>query len=256
MSNSQHNQGTKPETPDKKAEGDPLATLKSIRDISFFLGIYFLFSGWMYIYYYLDYFGISVREADIDYSQFGIYSYSVIAYYCGQGMFWVWSLGMFVAAIISYILYKKFVKKLLIRITNKISADLRRRISDYKRGIIVSLALCIFFPIVFKMSKNAGIHMAHKKSMMGLDKVKFIFNDGFLKKDSTIVKQAPDNAGEKSHLLDVNKKEKLRLIMANKDRYFVLEHNKCESCVRVVYCVRKEDINNVIIYLEHTSKEL
>src|SRR5579871_1511525 len=65
--------------------------LKSIRDVTFFISIYLILSGWTYIYYYLGNFGISVEDASIDYTQFAIYSFAVLTYYASHCpvIFWL-----------------------------------------------------------------------------------------------------------------------------------------------------------------------
>src|SRR5579863_4389005 len=63
-------------TGDKFSIGD-------LRDILIIGGSFFFFTGWIYIYYFYDYFGISLSLVSIDYSTFIVYSFVVMISYYG-----------------------------------------------------------------------------------------------------------------------------------------------------------------------------
>ncbi len=56
------------------------AFLKSARDIAFIMAIYLYFSGWVYIYTYFNAFGISIRQTEMEFYYFIVYSVNVITF--------------------------------------------------------------------------------------------------------------------------------------------------------------------------------
>ena len=54
--------------------------LKSARDLAAIIAIYLYFAGWLYIYYYYNRFGLSIKQLDIDFYSFIVYSLNVILY--------------------------------------------------------------------------------------------------------------------------------------------------------------------------------
>jgi hypothetical protein len=57
--------------------------LGDLRDILIIAGIFLFFTGWIYIYYFYDYFGISI----LDYATFIVYSFVVLISYYGSPLF-------------------------------------------------------------------------------------------------------------------------------------------------------------------------
>src|SRR5580700_9236536 len=54
--------------------------IKSIRDVAFVIAIYLYFSGWIYLYTYFNFFGVSVRQTDMEFYYFLVYSVNVMSY--------------------------------------------------------------------------------------------------------------------------------------------------------------------------------
>src|ERR1035438_4908527 len=77
-------------------------SIGDLRDLLIIGGSFFFFTGWIYIYYFYDYFGISLSLVSIDYSTFIVYSFVVmISYY-----------GLPLAGVITLVLsYRLWLKK-------------------------------------------------------------------------------------------------------------------------------------------------
>ena len=52
-------------------------TIQNIRDVLLIIGIFLFFTGWIYVYYYYDYFGISFSSVEVDYTSYIVYSFIV-----------------------------------------------------------------------------------------------------------------------------------------------------------------------------------
>jgi hypothetical protein len=115
-----------------------ISLLTALKEVSFFVAIYLYFTGFIYIYYFFDSFGISIRSVDTPVYYFFVYSYNVLTGI--QEVSWgavlkqrpLWtSIGVIVvvAAILVF---------------------LRRTRS---KQIILMAALVVLFPIVFSLAR-------------------------------------------------------------------------------------------------------
>src|SRR5258705_245203 len=50
-------------------------SLQDLRDILIIAGIYLFFTGWIYVYYFYDYFGIGLSLVNVDYTTYLVYSF-------------------------------------------------------------------------------------------------------------------------------------------------------------------------------------
>src|SRR4249920_1497477 len=57
---------------------NPKVSLGDLRDLLIIVGIFLFFTGWVYNYYFYDYFGLSLSQVHTDYSTFLVYSFLVI----------------------------------------------------------------------------------------------------------------------------------------------------------------------------------
>ena len=225
----------------KKPDQESPEILKSLRDVSFLIGIYLLFSGWVYIYYFLDFFGISIRDADVDYSQFVIYSYQAMAFYTNTVSFW-----LALTAISAFLIWLTF--------TN-------RKFGKRSKLVLVIFVLGVSFPIIFTMSKYAGMKTADKQLRGHKFKtVKFIFKEDFVKPDSNMIKTGGHsyirNNAEKNGIININEKKEFTMIMSNKEKYFVIytKDTLLPDDIPLVYSIKKDDIYSVKVYMDDSTK--
>jgi len=58
-------------------------SLGDVRDILIIVGIFLFFTGWVYIYFFYNYFGLSISLVNISYADYLVYSYNVLTSYFG-----------------------------------------------------------------------------------------------------------------------------------------------------------------------------
>ncbi len=211
---------------------------KSIKDITFFIGIYLVFSGWIYIYYYLHYFGITLKDADIDYIQFVVHSYGVLEYYSKYPWFWIM---IVLLGILNYLLLHKFDK-----------------IDEKKKMFIYVTVMCSIFPIIFALSRRAGTQTAKQRRYdFTLHLVQFNFTEDFLKLKSPKyknIKIKPDSTGTKNDwLFYYNDKRRLNLLLSNGERTFAVCYDEDTIILPTVFCIKNEHIDFSRITFQENS---
>src|ERR1700761_2123241 len=55
--------------------------LENIKDIALLVAIYLYFTGWIYIYFYFDYFHLSFKDGNVEAYYFFIYSLNVLFFF-------------------------------------------------------------------------------------------------------------------------------------------------------------------------------
>jgi hypothetical protein len=211
--------------------------LATYRDLAFLIAIYLYFAGWIYVYYYFDYFGISIKQIDIEVYYLFIYS-SNIFIYCKTG--WIIATCVFFILLISNYFYRK-------RIPEKL-----------KRTVVIAI-LIISFPCIYSISKKAALYNAQDDwKNPDLPVISFQFKKVFLDRDTIINKpdQAKDlyyfstvfSKSQKELLLSLSHDQKLRLLYTNGERYFVLCIIESNRFWPVVLEVPKENIEFAYIH--------
>lgn len=221
-------------------ESSPVETgsafLKSARDIAFIIAIYLYFAGWLYIYTYFDFFGLSIRQTDIEFYYFLVYSINVLNY-----------------LIISHWLIT--ISSILVSIA----------IIRWVKHTWVTYIICILlFALIYYMSILAARSDARKDfSYRGstLLRIKFVLKveKGDDKKpvqtmpeDTSAAKTAPTE-NISNDFAAYNEQNKLRLLLTTKDEYLVIAadrsvtYDNADSKDKNIYTVKKENINLVRI---------
>lgn len=119
------NQKDKRSTP-KKTE-DKYDLLSVIKNVVFLVAIYAYFVGWVYQYYFLRHFGVSLSIVDTSFQSFFVYSYSALASPYGIAVSGI--------ALLTICLLTKFFPKM-----------------EYTIVVI----LIVLFPVLFVMARNEG----------------------------------------------------------------------------------------------------
>lgn len=68
---------------EKPAQPVQKISLGDVRDILIVVGIFLFFTGWVYVHYFYDYFGLSISLVNINYADYLVYSYNVLTSYFG-----------------------------------------------------------------------------------------------------------------------------------------------------------------------------
>jgi len=129
-------------------------SIGDLRDVLIIGGGFFFFTGWIYIYYFYDYFGISLSLISIDYATFIVYSFVVMISYDYLPL---------VGLIALVLIYKSWLKKYI------------------TLSILVALLL---FPGLFLLAKGVAHEkaVALRNSPNSMRQISFVFKDdaGFL----------------------------------------------------------------------------
>lgn len=203
--------------------------LKSIRDISFVIAIFLYFSGWIYVYSYYDYFGLSIRDIDVEFYYFLVYSLNVMLFLV---RYWFYTLPAIALLIgLAWLLRKR-------------------------NALIYGFFAPLLFAITYLISFQAGHAKARQQRVTeasSLIPVRFIFSEKFsadtkLKKDTV----TPNIPQEQQDFMKANRDTCLLLLASGKDEYYVLagddsltSDNEDKYGVKV-YTVRKEAIKLAI----------
>lgn len=199
--------------------------LKNARDMAFIFTVFLYYMGWVYIYYYLGKFGLSVKAVDVSLYNLLIYSSNVFIY-----------------------LYKKQMLLILIVLL----AFILVRYYKGAQGLFTRLFpffIAALFPIVFIMAKAAGTDAAALilQNPGQLQSIKFIFKD--IKMDSVPnIKTlgdslTMDNNEERINILNQNKQGSFRLLVANDIEYYVLQYSAhYNSNSPMIYFIKKDKV--------------
>jgi hypothetical protein len=129
-------------------------SISDLRDLLIIAGVFLFFAGWIYIYYFYDYFGISLSLVSIDYATFIVYSFIVIISYHYLPL---------IGIIALIIVYRKWLKK------------------NITLSIIIALLL---FPGLFLLAKSVANNnaMELRNSPNSMRQISFVFKEdaGFL----------------------------------------------------------------------------
>jgi len=176
-------------------------TLGDIRDILIIVAIFLFFTGWIYLHYFYDYFGLSVSLLSINYSDYLVYSYTVFISYYGLP-----ALGIL---LLLYV-YERWLKKYL------------------PLGIFLAVLL---FPSLYLLARNVASDNALKLSKcrgVCMRHISFVFNQetGFVAGKSSSDSLKENDSIVKSDLANVTNTDidnnRLYLLGQNQDYYFVL----------------------------------
>nr|WP_294941919.1 hypothetical protein [uncultured Mucilaginibacter sp.] len=203
--------------------------LKNARDIAFIFAVYLYFAGWIYIYSYYNFFGISIRQADMEFYYFLVYSANVLTYLIiGHWFITLCAVGLFSAAL--YWLKYNWVTY----------------------AICIVLFAAIYYSAIIAGAANAKRDFVYKGST--LFRVKFVLKEveGDTKKDTTagVTPAAdaflPEDIAE--DLKNYNEQEMLKLLLTTKEEYLVLVTDTSATDVnflskdKIIYTIKRDDI--------------
>lgn len=220
--------------------------LKSVKDLTLLIAVFLYFAGWIYVYSFFSYFGVSIHDIDQEFYSFLIYSVNVIIYLCEVHIFY-FLLSLATLGAIGWISSKRPIIFYLIFLPGLLALTYltsfyagrgrarQARISDE------SNLVPIFFEFSEKFdSKNQPQQIVSVNSSRETKKGKG---------DTTAQKLT--NATLSLEIKNANADTSLRLLAVGKEEYFVLIDNGLEAkdegnVPKQVYIVKKELVKTAI----------
>jgi hypothetical protein len=220
---------------DKSPPSSGADFLKSFRDLSFIIAIYLYFAGWIYLYFDYNYFGLSIRQVDMEFYSFLIYSVDVLYYLVSH-----WLITSLV--IICSVFLVHFIK----------------------HTWIIYIVCVLLFSLLYYCSIQAARTDAKADFCYHGSRLKNIYF--VLKDESDSTKKPAANTGSgkettplaggliNADIAGLNKQYKLRLLLESKEDYFVIasdtgiNEKTVDQHLKIVYAVKKEKVNLTISY--------
>ena len=210
--------------------GSEAGFLTSARDLTTIAAIYLYFGGWLYIYDYYNYFGLSIKQVDMDFYYFLVYSLNVILFYFKYWYFTVAAIGVAIFA----------------------ATKLRQAWVMYVICILllVSVYYCSDRAAIAAARNDFAYHGSHLK------KIKLV-----LKRETPLVKGNPGDKAKDTlkslrpddpvtrEFVSYNQQNGLKLLVATKDEYFLIVTNKnitkenADQYPVEVFSIKKENVN-------------
>jgi hypothetical protein len=214
--------------------------LKSARDVAFIIAIYLYFAGWIYIYTYFNFFGVSMRETDMEFYYFLVYSVNVMSYLIVGHWF-----------ITSCIIIASIATVHWVRHTWVIYV------------ICTVLFGLLYYSSILSATADAKTDYVYKTSQ--LLKIKFVLKDEKEPAEAPRVAAVPKNPNDTAKVKkpiaeDIakefktyNDQNKLRLLLSSKDEYLVLladtavKPDNTDSKIKIAFTIKKENVSLVKI---------
>jgi phosphatidylglycerophosphatase A len=237
------------EPPDTEKE-EEYSFLKSIRDIGFFIAVCLYLMGWVYVSYYLKEFGISIRQVDIDFYNLITYSIDVIRYIIDPfvGHFWTLDAPSILAIILLFFLYRRYRQK----ITSQIKALKKRRAFKIIQFLVSIVIIGMAYGIAYLAATyNKNRDQIDKETTLRSVRFKFkeenekVTVEGIGTKRDSVSKKLTD---DELKLIKYNKNGELKILMADKETYYVfrfdptLTWDDVGSAVNEVFLIQREDV--------------
>lgn len=222
--------------------------LKSIRDIAFLFAIYLYFAGWTYRWYYLDYFGLSLTQADMEFYYFFVYAFDVLIAGLRSWMTWALLACVLIAwkwgSIRKGLNRKPRTGALLPEKTDQVLLPEKTDAgSFYRTGWVVLLV--VLFPFLFYLSKTSAWNDAQRQATPAtsdLRQVQLVFTTEFLQSLSAADTGVNSPSANMKDFLQFNRAGQLRLLLAAKDDVYLLYRQGSEGSVPVVYDLSRDNI--------------
>jgi hypothetical protein len=195
--------------------------LSSVRDIAFVVGIYSYFSGWVYVYAYFQFFGLSVGQSGIEIYSYLIYSYNVLEYVLSERGFVFW---VSITVIAGMTLIRMIMRQ-----------KPRKKVS---RFVLVAV-LVLLFPFLLYYAQKAGSATAQFNAYNAQSLLPSI--ELHFKKESFATSLRGDSL-EFARLLSINDKGGLKLISSTDAEVYVLSFKPDTSYLPVIFRIKKENI--------------
>jgi hypothetical protein len=213
--------------------------LKSARDVAFIIAVYLYFAGWIFIYTYFNFFGVSMRETDMEFYYFLVYSVNVMSYLIVSHWF------ITSAVIIASIAIVHWIRHTWVIYVNC--------------AVLFGL---LYYSSILSATADAKTDYVYKTSQ--LLKIKFVLKDEKEPAEAlpaAAPKDQNDTAKVKKRKQEditqefktYNDQKKLRLLLSSKDEYLVLvadstvTPDNTDSKIKVVFTIKKENVSLVKI---------
>ena len=203
-----------------KSQHKILSMIKIIRDLILIIAIYLYFIGWLYQYFVLDNFGISLNALNIPPYYFFVYAYSVIEDH------YLILLVVLLIATSCYLIVQAYLSKFLLP--------------------AVLILTIIVFRYSFYLSQTTAVKEAQAIRSGHAHKISFVFK----KKVSQFL---PKEFLDANNNINANNHNELWLIIQATDGYYVLyQHIPDEEVIPsgIVYKVNKSDVILVITKID------
>jgi hypothetical protein len=183
-------------------------SLGDVRDILIIAGIFLFFTGWVYIYYFYNYFGLSMSSVTINYADYLVYSYTVLTSYYWTPLlaFLVliilarkWLIGFTPLAISSVLLFLA-----LYLLAKKVASDRALEIRSFRENMR-------HISFVFKQDADFLAYKFNNDSLLSGDRI--------LERDLNILK-------------DTSVPSRLYLLGQNQEYFFVLYQDSARPGVK------------------------
>jgi len=199
----------------KTTNGETLPTSKtSVEELGKLLaiiGFFLFFAGWVYLYYFYDYFGLSLSIVSLGYSDYIVYSFTVLTSYYFTPL---------IALLLLWFLARTWLRKYL--------------------AFTVFLAALLFLGL-FYLAKNVAKDRAFetRTSRSSLRRISFLFNEEtrLLNDSSTInsfAKSSTDLQDDLRILRCYNDSNAIFLLGQNEDYYFVLHQESSPRGIKAL----------------------
>jgi hypothetical protein len=206
--------------------------LAAARDVSLILAVYLYFAGWTYQFYFLGHFGVALTALEIPVYYFFLYAFSAITFYTS------------LIVLLSILVILCVMTLTMLSLPGRI----KQRLHTSSKFIFI-LTLILLFPILFYAAKEAGEIRAKelRTGRYSSKSVKFLLKP-------ELAKRYP------KELLSANEMGKLKLLVHNKDFYFIFWQIENESVgskavpYGYTYHVPETDSDVVMIEMRGFSK--
>lgn len=207
-----------------------------LKNMALASGIYLFYSGWVYLYFFLKEFGISIHNVDIQFASYYIYGYLVFS---DPWNFLALLAGVVVLSALYYF---------------------RERLGRAYTGLLIVILLLIF-PLLFRLSRSKGLENARMPFTRGAKADKAVpvyFN--FKKTTLDDMERPGTGASDRVSKTDVRHSRILRerntngqlfLLFESETAYYVYANPNTDGTVKKdieIYLVNKSDINYSTIY--------
>lgn len=218
--------------------------------LTLIVGAIFYFLGWMYLYYYLNYFGFSIFEVDVPFHYFFIYSFAIF-----DNISFFNSAGLAISAIVT-ILYFSF-RNSIINGTN--SQYVRKNI--FKTWRFDTLILIGTWPVLALMALFLfGHDLARSTAFVEGARISEGTRGTVILFKDPVIKTINDNFDESSVFLankyltpenaDITENFITIIIFSTTKRYFLLLKNrKINSSASLAVSIAKDDVIFIGRYL-------
>jgi hypothetical protein len=231
--------------------------LKFTRDLAAIIAIYLYFAGWLYIYYYYNRFGLSIKQLDIDFYSFIVYSLNVILYLLHYWYFTALAITVSIVLIKiikrNWVIYSICILLFVAMYYSSVNAAIVNAGNDFTYHYSHLKKIRFVLKKEEFGEQSVSVYKAKNKETDGTDKK----DPGKLKNNKTDTTGKMDAATDSimNEFVSRNKSNNLKLLASTKDDYFVVFANKKVTKETVddypieVYTIKRENV--ILIKLDN-----